>query len=45
MLLHNPTLTVEHVADMCGFADARQLRRLIGKRYGKSPTQLRAGTS
>jgi transcriptional regulator GlxA family with amidase domain len=42
MLLYNPAYSVEQVAGMCGFADARQLRRLIGKRYGRPPTQLRA---
>lgn len=42
MLLHNPAMTVEQVAGMCGFADARQLRRLLRKRFGRPATELRA---
>lgn len=36
-LLHDPRLTVEGVATRCGFASARQLRRLWKEVYGTSP--------
>lgn len=36
-LLHDPRLTVEAVASRCGFASARQLRRLWKDVYGTSP--------
>lgn len=36
-LLHDPRLTVEAVAGRCGFASARQLRRLWKEIYGTSP--------
>jgi transcriptional regulator GlxA family with amidase domain len=37
MLLHDPSRTVEAVAEDCGFSDARALRRLWKQRYGMSP--------
>jgi transcriptional regulator GlxA family with amidase domain len=36
-LLHDPGMTLEQVAESCGFADARQLRRLWKSAYGVSP--------
>ena len=36
-LLRNPRLTVDNVASACGFADARQLRRLWSSRFGAPP--------
>lgn len=36
-LMHDPGLTLERVAELCGFADARQLRRLWKKTYGVPP--------
>ena len=36
-LLHDPRLTVEGVATRCGFASARQLRRLWKEVHGTSP--------
>jgi transcriptional regulator GlxA family with amidase domain len=41
-LLSNPALSVEDVAQQCGFADARQLRRLWKRNYGISPRQTRS---
>ena len=41
-LLHDPQLTVEAVAARCGFASARQLRRLWKDVYGTSPGSERA---
>ena len=38
-LLKNPNLTIEAVAQQCGFKDARQLRRLWQKHFGYSPSQ------
>lgn len=43
-LLRDPSLTVEAVAARCGFADARQLRRLWRQRFGSSPTAERGGS-
>lgn len=40
-LLCDPTLTVETVAARCGFADARQLRRLWQRHYQTTPTTWR----
>jgi transcriptional regulator GlxA family with amidase domain len=37
-LLHDPHITIEQVASRCGFADARQLRRLWKQTYGVSPS-------
>lgn len=37
VLLHDPHLTVEHVAARCGFSDARQLRRLWRQNFQRSP--------
>jgi len=43
-LLHDPRLTVEAVASRCGFASARQLRRLWKEIYGTSPGSERMKT-
>jgi transcriptional regulator GlxA family with amidase domain len=40
-LLRNPMLTLDGVASACGFADARQLRRLWVARFGQSPRAAR----
>lgn len=40
-LLAQPERTVEQVAADCGYADARQLRRTVRRRFGVSPSQLR----
>ena len=37
ILLNDPHLTVEAVAERCGFTDARQLRRLWKQNHGTSP--------
>jgi transcriptional regulator GlxA family with amidase domain len=42
-LLRNPSMTLEAVAAACGFADARQLRRLFRANFGHSPSRFRAG--
>ena len=34
-------MTIERVASECGFADARQLRRLWQRRHGTSPVAWR----
>jgi transcriptional regulator GlxA family with amidase domain len=39
-LLRDPGLTVEAIASRCGFADARQLRRLWKDAFGASPRAL-----
>ena len=44
-LLRDPNLTVETVASRCGFADARQLRRLWTQNFGVSPTAWKAQTA
>ena len=36
-LMRNPTMTRDAIASACGYADARQLRRLWSARRGKSP--------
>lgn len=36
-LLHDPGLTVEAVANRCGFATARQFRRVWGEEFGGTP--------
>lgn len=36
-LMRNPTLTMDAIASACGYADARQLRRLWAARRGASP--------
>jgi len=41
-LLHNPALTVESVAERCGFKDARQLRRLWNSNYNETPSSWKA---
>ena len=40
-LLHDRTLTVQSVAERCGFADARQLRRLWRTHFANSPSAER----
>lgn len=41
-LMRNPTLTLDAVAAGCGFANARQLRRVWSARYGEPPSAARA---
>lgn len=43
--LRDPVLTLDDIAERCGFADARQLRRLWNSVYGHSPTAVRAGST
>jgi len=40
-LMRNPTLTLDAVAAACGFANARQLRRVWAARFGESPSAAR----
>jgi transcriptional regulator GlxA family with amidase domain len=40
-LLRNPGLTVQQIAERCGFKDARQLRRLWHSRFQMSPSAWR----
>jgi transcriptional regulator GlxA family with amidase domain len=40
-LLRDRTLTLESVAERCGFADGRQLRRLWRERFGATPSESR----
>ncbi len=40
-LLRDRTLTIDAVAERCGFADGRQLRRLWRDAYGLAPSQAR----
>jgi len=40
-LMHDPGLKLELVAERCGFADARQLRRLWKTAYGHAPRAQR----
>src|SRR5207244_12924732 len=40
-LLNNPELTLEAVAERCGFAGARQLRRVWKAAFGNSPASTR----
>jgi transcriptional regulator GlxA family with amidase domain len=42
-LLHDPKLSLELIAERCGFEDARHLRRLWQERFGISPSQVRKG--
>jgi transcriptional regulator GlxA family with amidase domain len=41
-LLHDPDLTVEAVAERCGFESARQLRRLWRQAHGTTPSAGRS---
>jgi transcriptional regulator GlxA family with amidase domain len=41
VLLHEPHLTIEAVAERCGFASARQLRRQWRDTFGTTPSQTR----
>lgn len=43
-LMRNPTLTLDAVAAACGFADARQLRRVWSARFGQAPSVSRDST-
>ena len=45
MLLRNPRLTLRSIADQCGFADVRQLRRVVTRHLGASPEVVRRTTS
>jgi transcriptional regulator GlxA family with amidase domain len=40
-LLADKNHTIDSVAERCGFADGRQLRRLWSQRYGQTPSQVR----
>ena len=40
-LLNDPELTLESVAERCGFRDARHLRRLWNQTFGGPPSQIR----
>ncbi len=40
-LMQDPGLTLEAIADRCGFEDARSLRRLWRERYGQPPSCMR----
>jgi transcriptional regulator GlxA family with amidase domain len=41
-LLQSPTMTMEAIASACGYADARQLRRIWGARRGTPPRGRRS---
>ncbi|GEM44981.1 GlxA family transcriptional regulator [Deinococcus cellulosilyticus] len=41
-LMQNRTLTVERIAELCGFEDARHFRRLYRELLGVSPREARA---
>jgi transcriptional regulator GlxA family with amidase domain len=41
-LMRNPTLTLDAVAAACGFANARQLRRVWSARFGEPPSATRS---
>ena len=40
-LMNDPDLTLESVAERCGFRDARHLRRLWNQAFGTPPSRLR----
>ena len=40
-LMQDPALTLEAIADRCGFEDARSLRRLWREQYGEPPSRMR----
>ena len=40
-LMHNPKLTLDEVANRCGFEDARHFRRLWQAQFGVSPSAMR----
>ena len=40
-LMQNPELTIEAIAERCGFDDARSLRRLWREQYGRPPSHDR----
>ena len=39
--MQDPALTLDAIADRCGFEDARSLRRLWREHYGQSPSHIR----
>lgn len=41
-LLRDRTLTIDAVAERCGFADGRQLRRVWRTAYGETPSEARS---
>jgi transcriptional regulator GlxA family with amidase domain len=43
-LMNNPELTLEAIAGECGFADARQFRRVWRKAYQVAPSRTRQGS-
>jgi transcriptional regulator GlxA family with amidase domain len=43
-LMSNPELTLETIAGECGFADARQFRRVWRKAYHVAPSRTRQGS-
>jgi transcriptional regulator GlxA family with amidase domain len=43
-LMRDPALTLDAIADACGFADARQLRRVWRDAHGRAPRQSRAAS-
>jgi transcriptional regulator GlxA family with amidase domain len=40
-LLHDPSLTIDVVAERCGLGSARQLRRIWKEAYGTAPSAMR----
>lgn len=44
-LSQNPELTVDEIASRCGFADARQLRRLWKQSFGSTLSSMRRGAA
>jgi transcriptional regulator GlxA family with amidase domain len=44
-LMCDHRLTLEVVAERCGFADVRHFRRLWTGAFGRSPSQSRKGTA
>ncbi len=42
-LLRDRALTIDAVAERCGFADGRQLRRVWRTAYGETPSEARGG--
>jgi transcriptional regulator GlxA family with amidase domain len=43
-LMNNPELTLESIAGECGFADARQFRRVWRRAYHMAPSRARQGS-
>ncbi len=44
-LMQDPALTLDTIADRCGFDDARSLRRLWREQYGQPPSRMRKKTA